>query len=198
MSNIITPKFRASYAHVFVAQKVFNPDKTPKIDKKTGQQAEEFSIQALFPKNADLSQLKAVAQNAAKEKWGDKIPPNLRSPFRTHKEDGAVPDGLEEGAIFMNFKTSVKPGLVDAGNQDIIDPVEFYSGCFARASVRAYAYGGPGTGFTPGIAFGLQNVQKLENGGPLGGVRVKASDEFEPVADAGAAASGAGAGGLFD
>lgn len=198
MSNVLTPKFRASYAHVFAAQPVKNTDGLPKIDKKTGAQAMEFSIQALFPKGADLSALKVAAAAAAKEKWGDKVPAKLRSPFRTEKEDGSFPDGLEEGAIFMNFKTSQRPGLVDASNQDIIDPVDFYSGCYARCSVRAYAYGGPGTSFTPGVAFGLQNIQKLADGEPLGGVRVKASEEFEPVADAGAASSGNGAGGLFD
>jgi hypothetical protein len=196
MSNVITPKFRASFAQVFTPQAAKNQDGTPKL--KNGQQVQEYSVQALFPKDADLSALKAAAAAAVKEKWGDKPPAKLRSPFRTEKEDGSLPDGLEAGAIFMNFKTVVKPGLVDESNQDIIDPVQFYSGCYARASVRAYAYGGPGTNFTPGVAFGLQNLQKLADGEPLAGVRVKASDEFEPVAGAAKAAAESGAGGLFD
>lgn len=188
MANTITPKFRASYAHVFTPQPAKQPDGTPKM--KNGAQVMEYSIMALFPAGADLSALKAAAAAAVKEKWGDNPPKKLRSPFRTEKEDGSLPDGLEEGAVFMNFKTTQKPGLVDARNQDIIDPVEFYSGCFSRASVRAYAYGGPGTSFTPGVAFGLQNLQKLGEGDPLGGQRVKASAEFEAVAgaDAGGAA----------
>jgi hypothetical protein len=193
MSNIITPKFRASYANVFTAQAVTNDDGTPKM--KNGAQVMEYSVQALFPLDADLSALKAAAQAAAKEKWGDKIPKTLRSPFRTEKQDGSLPDGLDEGAVFMNFKTNVKPGLVDASNQDIIDSTEFYSGCYARASVRAYAYGGPGTSFAPGIAFGLQNIQKLGDGEPLGGVRVKASDEFAPVEGAAKAGNSSA---LFD
>jgi hypothetical protein len=193
MSNIITPKFRASYANVFTPQPAKQPDGTPKM--KNGTQVMEYSIMALFAKDADLSALKAAAAAAVKEKWGDNAPKKLRSPFRTEKEDGSLPDGLEEGAIFMNFKTTMKPGLIDASNQDIIDPVDFYRGCFARASVRAYAYGGPGTSFTPGVAFGLQNLQKLADGEPLGGQRVKPQNEFEPVAGA---TAGADAGGLFD
>lgn len=180
MANAITPKFRASYANVFQAKKNDLSDKM------------EYSIVALFPKGADLSALKAAAAEAVKAKWGGKPPKNLRSPFRTEKQDGSLPDGLEEGAIFMNFKSAQKPGLIDASNQDILDPVEFYSGCFARASVRAYVYDNKGNS---GVSFGLQNIQKLADGEPLGGVRVKASDEFEPVA--GAVSSG-DASGLFD
>lgn len=195
MANLITPKFRASYAHVFVPQPVTNDDGSPKM--ANGVQVLEYSIMALFPKGADLSALKAAAAEAAKEKWGDKIPVNLRSPFRTTKQDGSTPDALEEGGVFMNFKTKTKPGLVDATNQDIIDPVEFYSGCYCRASVRAYAYGGAGTKVVPGVAFGLQNLQKLEDGEPLGAVRVKASKEFEPVGGKDGSAGG-GASNLFD
>jgi len=176
MSNTITPKFRASYANVFQAKKNDLNDKM------------EFSIVALFPKGADLSELKAAAAAAAKEKWGDKVPKNLRSPFRSEKQDGSTPDGMEDGGSFMNFKSNQKPGLIDARNQDIIDPVEFYSGCWARASVRAFAYDQKGN---CGISFGLQNLQKLADGEPLGGSRVKASDEFKPVetTEAGASAS---------
>jgi hypothetical protein len=191
MSNVLTPKFRASYAYVFVAQPVTNPDGTPKL--KDGVQVREFCITALFPLGEDMSALKAAAAAAVKERWGDNPPAKLRSPFRTEKEDGSLPDGLEAGAFYMKFKTTQKPGLVDARNQDIIDPVEFYSGCYARASVRPYAYGGPGTKFPAGVSFGLQNLQKLADGEPLGGVRVKASDEFEAVATEGGDASG-----LFD
>jgi len=199
MSNVITPKFRASYANVFVPVGATNDDGSPKLDKKTGKQVMEYSVQALFPANADLSALKAAAKAAATEKWGADVPKNLRSPFRTEKQDGSTPDAMEEGGSFMNFKTTQKPGLVDGSNQDIIDSTEFYSGCWARASVRAFAYGGPGTKFSPGIAFGLQNIQKLADGEPLGGVRVKAQDEFEAVEGAVAGASGGGsANALFD
>lgn len=196
MPNIITPKFRASYVNAFVPVGATNDDGTPKM--KDGKQVMEYSLQALFPKDADLSALKAAAKQAAVDKWGTDVPKNLRSPFRIEKQDGSVPDALEEGGSFMNFKTTKQPGVIDAARQDIIDPVEFYSGCWARASVNAFAYGGPGTKFSPGVAFGLQNLQKLEDGDPLGGTRVKASDEFEAVAGATGGKKAETANALFD
>lgn len=198
MSNVITPKFRASYAHVFIAQAVNNDDGSPKLDKN-GNQVKEFSLQALFEPGADLSPLKAAAKAVATERWGDAIPKNLYLPFRTEKEDGSIPDALTPGGVFMNFKTRKAPGLINAARQDIIDPVDFYSGCYARASVKAFAYGGPGTKYKPGVSFELVNIQKLADGEPLGGVRVKAQDEFEAVEGAVAGASGGGsANALFD
>jgi hypothetical protein len=185
MSNVITPKFRVSYPNVF----------TPKLNDLNGKN--EYSTVCLFKKGEDLSALKKAAEACLVEKLGAdkaKWPKNLKSPFRDQGEkekDGALPDGYEAGAIFMTVKSSQKPGLVDASNQDIIDPVAFYAGCYARASLRPYYYDQKGN---KGVAFGLQNIQKLADGESLGGGRVKASDEFEPVQQA----EGGDAGGLFD
>jgi hypothetical protein len=196
MSKVITPEFRASYVNVFNPQAAKNMDGTPKI--KNGQPVMEYSIMALFKKGADLSQLEAAAKEALTAKFGTdktKWPKGLKSPFRDQadrEKDGALPDGHEAGAVFMNFKTTVKPGLVNASNQDIIDPVEFYSGCWARAQVNASAYDKNGG---RGVAFYLDNVQKLRDDEPLGTNRVKASDAFEPIAGA---VAGGNAGGLFD
>lgn len=188
MENIITPEFRASYPNII----------TPKMNDLSKEM--EYSVIALFPKGADLSALKKQAADAVKEKWPAGAPAGLRSPFRDQgekvvkdKTTGVAqtgPDGKpvlalghEAGAIFMNFKAKQKPGLVGPSNQAIIDPSEIYGGVWLRAQVRAYTYGGPGTKFTPGVAFGLQNVQKLRDGEPLGG-RMKPEDAFEPVAGA--------------
>jgi hypothetical protein len=199
-TKVLTPKFRVAYAHVFTPQLVTNMDGTPKMDAKTGKQATEYSLVALFPKGADLSDLKAAAQEALVKKFGadkTKWPKNLKHPFRDQGEkekDGVLPSGYESGAIFMTLKTQEQPGLVDASNQDIIDSTEFYSGCYARATINASAYDKNGG---RGVTFYLNNIQKLADGDPLGSVRVKASDEFEPVAVEGAAkASNAEA--LFD
>jgi hypothetical protein len=163
--NIITPKFRVSYPNVFRARK----------NDLNGK--DEYSVVALFAKGTDLSALKAAAGAAAKEKWGDKLPKNLRSPFRDQGEkekDGKLPEGHEAGAIFMNFKALQRPGLVDGNRQAIIDENDLYAGCYARAQVRAYAYDQKGN---CGVAFGLQNLQKMGEGDPLSS-RVKAEDAF--------------------
>jgi len=166
--NIITPQFRVSYPYVFKPAKPMQDGAEPK-----------YSIVMLFESDSDLALLKAAAQEAVKEKWGDKPPKGLRSPFRDQGEkDGA---GYVEGNVFVSASSKQKPGLIDSKNADIMDESDFYAGCWARATVRAYAYDASGN---RGVAFGLQNVQKLKDDEPLGAGRAKASSEFEPV-DAG-------------
>ncbi len=186
--KIVTPEFRVSYPHLFKA----------KLNDLNGK--EEYSVVALFKKGEDLSLLKKAAQEAIMKKWGSdktKWPANLKSPFRDQKErekDGALPGGHEAGAIFMNFKSKEKPQVVDANVQPILDESEFYAGCYARASVNAYAYDQKGN---RGVAFGLGNIQFVKDGDPLGG-RTRASDDFESVAGADSDANGESApGDLF-
>lgn len=196
MANILTPKFRASYPNVF--KKKLND-----LSKK-----EEYSLVAVFPKGTDLSGLKKAAKEACFERFGadpKKWPKNLRDPFRSNDEKAteddttgkkAYPDGYEEGGFFINLKSQEKPGLVNGKNEDIITESDFYAGCYARATVSAYAYGGKDTGFTPGVAFGLRNIQKMAEGEPLGS-RTRAQDDFEPIADAGEPNQGGNAESLF-
>lgn len=175
MANINTPTFRVSYPNVFKAKR----------NDLNGK--DEFSVVALFKKGEDLSALKAAAQKAIVDKWGpdkEKWPKNLRSPFRDQSErakevDGKriLPAGHEEGAIFLNLKSSQRPGVVDQNVQDIIDESQFYAGCYARASVNAYAYDQKGN---RGVSFGLGNIQKVRDGEPLGN-RAKPEQDFAPI-----------------
>lgn len=184
-TTVITPEFRASYAKVFRAE----PNQLKK-DKSTGEVIKEYGCVALFAKGTDLTVLKNAAKAAAVEKWGTKMPGSIYNPIRDQGErekEGKLPDGYEAGAFFINMTSRQRPGLVDANRQAILDETDFYSGCYARAQVVAKAYGGPGTGFNPGVAFYLQNVQKLRDGDPLSG-RQKAEDAFEAVAGAGSTA----------
>jgi len=173
--NVMTPKFRVSYPKVFKAE----------VNDLSGKM--EFSIVALFKKGEDLANLKKAAEELLVEKLGadkTKWPKGLKSPFRDQadkEKDGNLPPGHDAGAIFMNLKSQQKPGVVDQDVQAIIDESEFYAGCYAQATVRPYYYDQKGN---KGVAFGLQNIQKLSDGEPLGGGRVSASNEFAPVANA--------------
>lgn len=60
----------------------------------------------------------------------------------------------------------IAPGIVDADRQPILEHSEIYSGIYGRASITFYAFN---TKTSRGIACGLQNVQKLRDGEPLGG-----------------------------
>lgn len=169
--NVLTPNFRVSYPNVFKAKK----------NELNGK--DEYSMTALFPYGLDSKEFDALKKEAARaiqEKWGDKKPANLRSPFRDQAErekDGKLPDGYVKGHIFINLKSTQRPGLVDQARQDIIDETQFYAGCWARASVRAFAYDNKGN---RGVSFGLQNIQKVKDGDPLSG-RARAQDEFTAV-----------------
>ena len=167
--NVMTPRFRVSFPNVFRPGKVMQVGAEPK-----------YNCTMLFEKGADLTALKNAAQAAVVEKWGSdkaKWPKNLRSPFRDQGEKEF--EGYVKGAVFINAASKQRPGLVDEKVQDIIEEKDFYPGCYARATVRAFAYDQAGN---RGVSFGLQNIQKLAEGEPLGG-RTKPQDDFEPVAD---------------
>ena len=178
--NQITPEFRAAFISVFRATSMKNADGSVNKPK--------FSIRAAFPPTAKLDALKKEAEMAAREKWGDKIPKTLRSPFRTNEELENPIVGIGDDWIIMSFSANEdrRPGIVDSKLQDIIDDADVYSGAWYRAQVRAFAYESAGN---KGVSFGLQNVQKLRDDDPLGNGRIPASKAFEPV-DVPAAAGG--------
>lgn len=196
--NWISPKARANWVFLLKAQ--------PGKKRDDGTMSEpKFSITLLFDKDADFVHAKKLATDALAERFGDRMKEpafvaKLRKPFRDQgekvDEKGALPEGYVAGCIFITATSKNRPGVVDAAGADILEEKDIYSGCFVRASLNAYAYGGLTTGFTPGVAFGLQNVQKLADGDPLGG-RSRPQDDFEPVAPSEATASGAAATSIF-
>lgn len=182
--KIITPEFRAAFCGLFRATA---PRENPDGKKK-------FSVRAVFMPGTDLAGLKAAARAVATEKWGNQMPKTMRSPFRTNEElDNPIP-GIPDDAVVMTFSANEdrRPGLVDAKLNDIIDDAEVYAGAWFRAQVRAYAYDTQGN---RGVAFGLENVQKLRDDDPLGSGRMPASKAFEPVAGGAEARTG---GSVFD
>ena len=169
VTAVTTPTFRVSWPNLF----------KPRMNELNNK--EEFSVQALFEKGADLAKLKAAAAAAVKKKWGDKPPANLKSPFRDQGEkvkDGKLVDGHTAGAIFMTFKSSNRPTVVDQNLQEILEPAKMYAGAYARASVAAYAYDQKGN---KGVALGLNHVQLVKDGEPLSG-RPTVESAFEAIA----------------
>ena len=167
--KVVTPVARLSFPSLFKATK---PKGAP------AEQEPKYGCTLLFEEGEDLTALKRAAAQAIKDKWGDEKPKDLRLPFRDQGEKDY--DGYEDGAIFITASSKQRPGVVDGKLNRIEDEEDIYPGCFVRASVRAFAYGGKGTGFKPGVSFGLQNIQKVKDGEQLGG-RMKPEDEFEKV-----------------
>ncbi|MBU5439891.1 DUF2815 family protein [Tissierella sp. MSJ-40] len=165
MTKVITGKVRMSYANVFEPKSINGSD--PK-----------YSVSLIIPKDdkATIDKIKSAIEVAKQEgisKLGGKIPANLKTPLR----DGDIDKPDDEAyanSYFVNANSTIRPGIVDENLQQIIDTTEFYSGCYGRASIVFYAYNANGS---KGIACGLQNLQKLEDGEPLGG-RSRAEDDF--------------------
>ena len=159
-----------SYAKVWEAElgKDAKPNEKPK-----------YSCAILIPKSdtATIGKIKAAVAAAAEEgkgaKFGGKIPKNLKQPLR----DGDTESDNEEYAGYMFFSASStrKPQIVDANVNPILDQDEFYSGCIGRASINFYAFD---VKTNKGIAAGLNNIQKLEDGERLGGGAASAEDDF--------------------
>lgn len=175
-----TPKFRASFPWLFEPQ--------PPMEGSPGEP--KYSIVMLLDADAQKSPeykaMEKLAHAAAKDKFGDKLVPDgagwykgLRNPLRDGAEKAEL-EGYGPGVIFASASSKMQPGLVDAKLNRIISREDFYAGCYARATVTAYGYDKAGN---KGVAFGLQNVQKLGEGTPFSG-RVKAEDDFDATEDA--------------
>ena len=173
-TQVLTPEFRVSFPAVF----------TPKASMDGGKS--KFTITMLFQKTTDITALKLAVKAALVEKWGadaTKYPKNLRLPFRDGTEKDY--DGYGADVVFCSATSMQKPGLVDQAVQAIIEPNEFYGGCYARATVNAYAYEVKGN---KGVALGLRNIQKLRDGEPFSG-RSKPETDFDAIAVPAATAS---------
>lgn len=166
-TKVITGKVRFSYVNVFQPRAVAD-----------GQEP-KYSVTLLIPKSdkKTLEKIHAAieaAKEQGKERWGGRIPANLRTPLRDGDEER--PDQPEfRGMYFINATSKYKPGIVDKDLNPILDPTEFYSGCYGRASINFYPYNVSGN---KGVSAGLNNLQKLHDGEMLGG-RKRPEDEFD-------------------
>lgn len=162
-----TPEFRMSFPQLF----------EPREPKNGGKP--KYGLAMLFPPDADLTELKRQAEEVAREKWGAELPKKLKSPFLA--ADDYTYDGYEKGWLLIRATSIQKPGVVDAQVRPIIDPSEIYPGCWAVATVRAFAYDTDGN---RGVSFGLGNVQKRRDDDPIGG-RSRPENDFQAIGDAG-------------
>ena len=118
----------------------------------------------------------AYEEGQGKLKGNGKAVPAL-SAIKTPLRDGDKErpgDEAYANSYFINANSTSKPGVVDADRQPIIDTAELYSGIYGRASINLYAFCVNGN---RGIACGLNNLQKLADGEPLGS-HSRAEDDF--------------------
>lgn len=148
----------------------------------------KYSVSLIIPKDDKemLDKIKKAIQAAYEEgadrlKGKGKTVPALNT-LKTPLRDGDLErpdDPAYANAYFLNANSSTKPGIVDKNVQPILDPDDFGSGDYGRASINFYAYN---TNGNKGIACGLNNLQKIKDGERLGG-KTSAEDDFADFED---------------
>jgi len=148
----------------------------------------KFSVSLIIPKSdkKTIEAIKKAIQAAYKEgesklKGNSRSVPPLES-IKTPLRDGDTErpdDEAYANSFFLNANSTTQPGIVDANVQRILTRSEVYSGVYGRASINFYAFNSNGN---RGIACGLNNLQKIRDGEPLGS-RTSAEDDFADFAE---------------
>lgn len=176
-TKVITgPDTRWSYANIWEAKSINGG-------------APKFSVSLIIPKadTKTVEKIKAAIEAAYKE-GESKLKGNSRSVPALSAIKNPLRDGDTErpddeayaNSYFINANSATAPGIVDANCNPILERSEVYSGVYGRASISFYAFNSNGN---KGIACGLNNLQKIRDGEPLGG-RTRAEDDFATEAEA--------------
>ena len=160
MKVITGPKTRWSYANVWEAKSINGG-------------APKFSVSLIVPKSdtATVTKIQAAIEAAYKE--GES---KLKGNGRTVPALSVIKTPLR---YFINANSATAPGIVDAACNPIMNRSEVYSGVYGRASISFYAFNANGN---KGIACGLNNLQKISDGEPLGG-KASAESDFATEAE---------------
>lgn len=173
-TKVIIAGARLSYANLFEPRS-FN-DQDPK-----------YSVSVLIDKDdtQTIELVKKAIDNAKQlgvERHGKKFANGVHTPLRDGDED-RPDDESYQNVYFINANSKKAPQVVgkerDAATKKPVElgPDEVYSGCYANVSVNFYPYSVSGN---KGVAAGLNNVQKVQDGERLGGAS-SASDDFDFV-----------------
>jgi len=174
-TKVVTGEARLSYANLWEPKSINGG--TPK-----------YSVSIIIPKSdtKTIGKITAAIEAAYREgetklKGNGKTVPPL-STLKTPLRDGDVDrpdDEAYAGSYFINANSATAPGIVDKARDPILERSQIYSGVYARASANFYAFNSNGN---KGIACGLNNIQKLHDGAPLGG-KSRAEDDFADEED---------------
>ena len=173
MKVITGPDTRWSYANVWEPKSINGG--SPK-----------YSVSLIIPKSdtKTVAKIKAAIKAAYEEGQaklrgnGKSVPPlaAIKTPLRDG--DAERPDDeAYKNSYFINANSATAPGIVDADRNPVLTRGEVYSGVYGRASISLYAFNSNGN---KGIACGLNNLQLIRAGEPLGG---KASAESDFASD---------------
>ena len=183
MSKLANPTKVITGRHTVMSYLNVNEPKVP-----LGGGTPKYSVSLIIPKSdtVTVEKIRAAIKAAYEEGQGKlrgsgrSVPTleSIKTPLRDGDKDSKGDDAYKN-SWFVNANSTTKPGVVDADRQPILDSSELYSGIIGRASINFYAYN---TNGNKGIACGLNNIQKLADGTPLGG-HSRAEDDFADLDD---------------
>ena len=134
----------------------------------------KYSVSLIIPKSDTVTVAKIrAAIKAAYEEGESKLKgtgnflpalEGLKTPLRDGDKDRKG-DPAYANSWFVNANSTLRPYTVDANKEPILETSELYSGIIGRAVINFYAYNNK----SKGIAAGLNGIQKLSDGTPLGG-----------------------------
>lgn len=169
VTKLQTPIFRVSFPSVFEASSYQGG--APKYSVSAVWDPERFTANEKKLWQSILDLCDEVSMERFKKKMSA-LPGNFKKAIRDGEEKADL-GGYGPGKLFANISSKMKPGLIDRDRAPITNPDDFYPGCYARATITAYAYDNVGKG----VALGLQNLQKVADGERLDS-RTDAAEDF--------------------
>jgi hypothetical protein len=194
-SSFVTPEGALSYPKLFKSELPYNAKPTDK---------NKWSTSLVFDKDKaatpEFKALLTAAVATAREKWGadvsDKIQfdakgmafvqfgkQTLRMPFRNDTANKGYPEPfvyyISASKTDDPNKNIITPRVFNRNGTVLTDTKEIYNGAKARISVHPFSYD---VGGNKGVAFGLNNVQKMADG-PRFDSNKNAGDEFDKLDD---------------
>ena len=172
-TKVMLKNVRFSYCNLFKAR-AMDENAKPK-----------FSVSLIIPKDhPQLPEVKAAIKAETEAKWPDpkKRPGGLYNPLRDGDADRPN-DAAYAGCFFINASANVDnpPAVIDYKKEKVTDLTYWNSGDYGNASVNFYAFD---VSAKKGVACGLNAVQFVNKGEPLGGRgNVLADFEVEQVSD---------------
>lgn len=171
--TVILKNVRGSYLNLFKAVQGTDENGQPSGDPK-------FSACWILDKKANAADIKALEAAVAyvtKEKWPAKVPNFRYKAIRDGSEKGET-EGYSAANVFISARSKSKPYVLDRDPRVPVDPTDprIFSGAYFNVEVQAYAYDAK---MNKGVAWGLNKVQYLREGEPLGAKQIPAEEVFE-------------------
>jgi hypothetical protein len=159
-----------------------------------GQDTGKYGLLLVFPKNADLTDMKRAVRRAADFRFGDSWQALFKRgkfslPFRpcSDYEKQGEPFTDDPDAIFVNLTSVEPPSVVDEAVRPVLSRDVIYAGCYAQAQVYAHAYDTKGN---QGVTLFVNAVQKTGDGEKLGSTRTDPKTIFKPIKGGASKSSG--------